>query len=49
MEKIFKVKITLADGKEKIEFVSAEDELQAMDRVMEKYNKEQEVLDIKII
>ena len=46
--KIFKVKVIFIDGKEKVEIVSAEDELQAIDLVMEHYNSK-DVLDIKII
>lgn len=46
--KIFKVKVTLTDEKEKIEIVSAEDELAAIDLVMKKYNSK-DVLDIKVV
>lgn len=46
--KIFKVKVTFTDDKEKIEIVSAEDELQAIDLVMKHYNST-DVLDIKVI
>lgn len=45
--KVFKVKVIFTDGKEKVEIVSAEDELQAIDLVMEHYNSK-DVLDIKI-
>lgn len=48
MEKIFKVKVIFTDNKEKIEIVSAEDELNAIDLVMEHYNSK-DVLDIKVI
>lgn len=48
MNKIYKVKVTLTDNKEKIEIVSAEDELNAIDLVMENYNSA-DVLDIKVI
>lgn len=47
MEKIYKVKVIFTDGKEKVKIVSAEDELQAIDLVMEHYNSK-DVLDIKI-
>lgn len=46
--KVYKVKVIFIDGKEKVEIVSAEDELQAIDLVMEHYNSK-DVLDIKII
>ena len=46
MEKIYKVKVTLTDDKEKIEIVSAENELAAIDLVMQQYK---DVLDIKVI
>lgn len=45
--KVYKVKVIFTDGKEKVEIVSAEDELQAIDLVMEHYNSK-DVLDIKI-
>ena len=48
MEKIFKVKVIFTDDKEKLEIVSAEDELNAIDLVMEHYNSK-DVLDIKVI
>lgn len=48
MKKIFKVKITFTDDKEKIEIVSAENELEAIDLVMENHNSA-DVLDIKVI
>lgn len=48
MKKMFKVKVTFTDDKEKIEIVSAEDELAAIDLVMENYNSA-DVLDIKVI
>lgn len=46
--KVYKVKVTFIDDKEKIEIVSAEDELQAIDLVMEQYSSA-DVLDIKVI
>lgn len=46
--KVFNVKLTTADYKEHIEFVSAEDELEAIDKVVEAY-KEQEILDVEVI
>ena len=46
MKKIYKVKVTLTNGKEKTEIVSAEDELTAIDLVMQQYK---DVLDIKVI
>lgn len=48
MKKIYKVKIIFIDGKEKIEIVSAKNELEAIDMVMKQYNSA-DVLDIKII
>jgi len=48
MEKIFKVKVIFTDDKEKVIIVSAEDELNAIDLVMEHYNSK-DVLDIKVI
>lgn len=48
MKKIFKVKVIFTDNKEKLEIVSAEDELAAIDLVMEQYNAK-DVLDIKVI
>lgn len=48
MEKIYKVKVIFTDNKEKVEIVSAENELQAIDLVMEHYNSK-DVLDVKII
>lgn len=48
MEKIYKVKVTFVDNKEKIEIVSAEDELNAIDLIMEQY-KGKDVIDIKVI
>ena len=48
MKKIYKVKVIFTDDKEKVEIVSAEDELQAIDLVMEHYNSK-DVLDVKII
>lgn len=48
MKKIFKVKVIFTDDKEKLEIVSAEDELAAIDLVMEQYNAK-DVLDIKVI
>lgn len=46
--KVYKVKVIFTDNKEKVEIVSAEDELQAIDLVMEHYNSK-DVLDVKII
>lgn len=46
--KFYKVKITLAKNKTKVEFVAAEDELQAIDICMNKYGEEN-VFDIKVI
>lgn len=46
MNKTYKVKVTFTNNKEKIEIVSAEDELAAIDLVMKQYKN---VLDIKII
>lgn len=46
--KVYKVKVIFTDNKEKIEIVSAEDELQAIDLVMEHYNSK-DVLDVKVI
>lgn len=48
MQKKYKVKVIFTDNTEKIEFVSAEDELAAIDLIMEHYNSK-DVLDIKII
>lgn len=46
--KFYKVELTLAKDKKKIEFVSAEDELSAIDMCMEKYGEEN-VYDIKVV
>ena len=46
--KFYKIKITLAKNKTKMEFVSAADELQAIDICMNKYGEEN-VFDIKVI
>jgi len=46
MNKTYKVKIIFTNNREKIEIVSAENELQAIDLVMKQYKN---VLDIKII
>lgn len=48
MNKIYKVKIIFTSSKEKLEIVSAEDELSAIDLVMEHYDSK-DVLDIKVI
>jgi len=48
MGKIYKVKVTFIDDKEKVEIVSAEDELAAIDLVMKQYNSK-DILDIKVI
>lgn len=48
MEKIYKVKVIFTDDKEKLEIVSAENELQSIDLVMEHYNSK-DILDIKVI
>ena len=48
--KVYKVKVIFTDDKEKIEIVSAEDELQAIDLVMEQCKKaKKKVVDVKII
>ena len=49
MKKTYKITILFIDNKEKIEIVSAENELLAIDQIMEKYNKKKEILDIKIV
>lgn len=46
--KFYKVKITLAKNKTKMEFVSAEDELSAIDMCMNKYGEEN-VYDVKVV
>ncbi len=48
--KVYKVKVILIDDKEKVEIVSAENELDAMDQVVEKYktNKDEIIADMKI-
>lgn len=46
--KFYKVELTLAKDKKKIEFVSAEDELSAIDMCMEKYGEEN-VYDVKVV
>lgn len=48
--KVYKVKVIFTDDKEKVEIVSAENELDAMDQVVEKYktNKDEIIADIKI-
>ena len=48
MEKIYKIKVNFTNGREKIEIVSAEDELAAIDLVMKELDSKR-VLDIKII
>lgn len=50
MEKVFNVKILLENGEEKVEKVSAKDELGAMDSIMKQYKKtKHEIIDMKII
>lgn len=50
MENKFKVKILFANNKRKIQEVSAKDELEAIDLVMEQCKKaKKKVVDIKII
>ena len=46
--KFYKVEITLAKNKKKMEFVSAKDELEAIDMCMNKYGEEN-VFDIKVV
>ena len=48
--KVYKVKVIFIDDKEKVEIVSAENELDAMDQVVEKYktNKDEIIADMKI-
>jgi len=48
--KVYKVKVIFTDDKEKVEIVSAENELDAMDQVVEKYktNKDEIIADMKI-
>lgn len=46
--KFYKVEITLAKNQKKMEFVSAEDELQAIDICMNKYGEEN-VFDIEVV
>lgn len=46
--KFYKVEITLAKNQKKMEFVSAEDELQAIDMCMNKYG-EKNVFDVKVV
>ena len=46
--KFYKVKITLENEKTKMEFVSAEDELEAIDICMNKYGEEN-VFDIEVM
>ena len=48
--KVYKVKVFFIDDKEKVEIVSAENELDAMDQVVEKYktNKDEIIADMKI-
>lgn len=48
MGKIYKVKVTFVDDKEKIQIVSAEDELAAIDLVMKQHDSK-DILDIKVI
>lgn len=50
MKKVYKVKVIFIDDKEKVEIVSAENELDAMDQVVEKYktNKDEIIADMKI-
>lgn len=47
--KLYKVKVTLINGKEKIIMISAENELNAMDQVIKQIGDKETVLDIKII
>lgn len=46
--KFYTVEITLAKNKKKMEFVSAKDELEAIDMCMNKYGEEN-VFDIKVV
>ena len=51
MKKIYKIKVIFIDDKEKVEIVSAESELEAIDLVFEKYkskNKDEEIVDMRI-
>ena len=47
MNKIYKIKVIFTNSKEKVEIVSAENELEAIDLVMKHYNSKN-ILDIKI-
>lgn len=46
--KFYKVEVTLAKNKKKMEFVAAEDELSAIDICMKKYGEEN-VYDIEVV
>lgn len=46
--KFFKIKLITTDGKEYLEFAAGEDELDAMDKVVQKY-KDKEILDVKVV
>ena len=49
--KIYKIKVFFINDKEKVEIVSAESELEAIDLVFEKYkskNKDEEIVDMRI-
>lgn len=46
--KFYKVEVTLAKNKKKMEFVAAADELQAIDICMNKYGEEN-VYDIEVV
>ena len=46
--KFYKIEVTLAKNKKKMEFVSAEDEISAIDMCMKKYGEEN-VFDIKVV
>ena len=48
MKKIYRVKILFIDEKERFETVLAEDELEAIDLVVKKYNTK-DIVDIKVI
>jgi hypothetical protein len=46
--KFYKVEVTLAKNKKKVEFVAAADELEAIDMCMKKYGEEN-VFDVKVV
>jgi hypothetical protein len=46
--KFYRVEIITADNKKHIEFTSGEDEIEAIDKVVEKY-KNKEILDVKVV